>query len=60
METLRTITSDVRRTLKQTKDDLEIPEMQLMYWVLVVADRLRMQHIVKRSSGAHLDRKSVV
>lgn len=54
METLRTITSDVRRTLKQTKDDLEIPEMQLMYWVLVVADRLRMQHIVKRSSGAHL------
>lgn len=56
METLRTIWSDVKRTLAQTKDDLDIPDMQGWYWTLVVADRLRMQHIVKMRSGAYLTR----
>lgn len=54
METLRTIWNDVRRDLKQGKDDLEIPNKQGWYWTLVIADRLRMQHIVKRRSGAFL------
>lgn len=54
METLRTIWNDVRRDLKQTKDDFEIPDKQGWYWTLVVADRLRVQHIVKRRSGAFL------
>ena len=52
METLRTVWYDIKRDLKQNKDDLEIPDAQGMYWTLMVADRLRMQHIVKRSSGA--------
>ena len=54
MESLRTIWNDVRRTLKQTKDDLEIPDRQGWYWTLVIADRLRMQHEVKRDSGAYV------
>ena len=56
METLRTIWADIKRDLKQGKDDKEIPDRQGMYWTLVVADRLRMQHITKRSSGAYLTR----
>jgi hypothetical protein len=56
METLRTFCSDLKIDLKQTKDDLEIPDAQLMYWTLVIGDRLRMQHIVKRRSGAYLTR----
>lgn len=54
METLRTIWSDIKRDLKQGKDDLEIPDKQGWYWCLVVGDRLRMQHIEKRESGAFL------
>lgn len=54
METLRTICSDIALDLKQDKDDADIPELQLWYWALIVADRLRMQHIIKRRSGAFL------
>lgn len=54
MESLRTIWYDIKRDLKQNKDDLEIPDAQGYYWTLMVADRLRMQHIVKRRSGAFL------
>lgn len=52
METLRTVWTDIKRDLKQTKDDLEIPDRQGWYWCLVVGDRLRSQHIEKRDSGA--------
>lgn len=54
MESLRTIWADMARDLKQNSADLEIPDAQGMYWTLVVADRMRMQHIVKRRSGAYL------
>lgn len=54
METLRTICADIAIDLKQVKDDLEIPDRQLWYWVLFTADRLRMLHIQKRRSGAFL------
>ena len=54
MATYRTITSDIVLLLKQDIDDREIAEAQVMYWVLVVADRLRMLHGVKRSSGAYV------
>lgn len=56
MATLREIWYDIKRDLKQGKDDPEIPDAQGYYWTLVVADRLRMQHIVKRRSGAFLQR----
>lgn len=54
METLRTVWYDIKRDLKQNKDDLEIPDAQGFYWTLMVGDRLRMQHILKRRSGAFL------
>lgn len=54
METLRTIASDIKRDLKQNGADLEVPDAQLMYWILVVAERLRGLHIIKRRSGAFL------
>ena len=54
METLRTVWYDIKRDLKQNKHDLEIPDAQGMYWTLMVGDRMRMQHIVKRRSGAFL------
>ena len=54
METLRQVWHDIRRDLKQRKDDIEISDAQGIYWILVVADRMRMQHIEKRSSGAFL------
>lgn len=54
MDTLRTVWYDLKHDLKQVKDDLEISDAQGMYWTLIVADRLRMQHIVKRRSGAFL------
>lgn len=56
METLRTIWYDIRRELKQGKDDPEIPDAQGIYWVIIAADRLRMLHIQKRKSGAFLKR----
>lgn len=52
METLRDIWADIRRDLKQNKDDLEISDMQGWYWTLAAADRLRMLHLQKRRSGA--------
>lgn len=54
METLRTIWADVKRDLKQSNADLEVPDANGMYWCLVVAERLRALHIVKRNSGAFL------
>lgn len=54
MDTLRTIASDLRRILKQNNAELELPDAQLHHWTLYHADRLRMQHIVKRRSGAFL------
>jgi hypothetical protein len=52
MESVRTIWADIARDLKQNGSDLEIPDKQGEYWTLVTADRMRMQHIVKRRSGA--------
>jgi hypothetical protein len=54
MESLRTIWQDIQLDLKQLSDDLEISDAQGLFWVLIAADRLRMQHIEKRSSGAFL------
>ena len=54
MESLRTVWADIARDLKQNGADLEIPDAQGMYWTLIVADRMRLQHIVKRRSGAFL------
>lgn len=52
--TLRTIVDDVSTDLKQVFDDRSIEPAQVAYWVLLVASRLKSQHISKISSGAYL------
>lgn len=51
---LRHIIDDISVTLKQTFDDKIIQRSQIAYWVLLVANTLKSQHIQKRSSGAFL------
>lgn len=51
---LRHIVQDIEVDLRQTFDDKRIQTSQIAYWVIVVANRLRSQHIEKRSSGAFL------
>lgn len=51
---LRHIVNDIEVDLRQIFDDKQIQESQIAYWTLIVADRLRSQHIEKRSSGAFL------
>jgi len=51
---LRHIIDDISKDLKQTHDDLVITDTQVGYWVLMIGNRLKSQHIGKRSSGAFL------
>lgn len=51
---LRHIVDDIVLDLRQNFDDKRIQEAQIAYWVIIVANRLRAQHIEKRSSGAFL------
>ena len=51
---LRHFIDDVATTLKQTFDDKMIQRAQIAYWTLLVANTLKSQHILKRSSGAFL------
>jgi len=60
MVTLNIAVQDCIEDLKQTVDDREISYAQVAYWWLIVADRLRSQHIIKQGipgqerSGAFL------
>jgi len=51
---LRHIVDDIEVDLKQNFDDQQITKAQIAYWTIIVANRLRSQHIEKRSSGAFL------
>lgn len=51
---LRYIVYDLLRDFKQLYSQADISEYQLTFWVLIHADRLRKQHIEKRSSGEYL------
>ena len=52
--TLRYILYDILRDFKQRYDDADISEYQLVYWILIHANRLRKLHIEKRDSGEYL------
>lgn len=52
MATYRTVASDISEIIQQTFDDRKVEFAQVFFWVIVVADRLRMLHEVKRRSGA--------
>lgn len=51
---LRHFIDDISVTLKQTFDDKMIQRSQIAYWTILVANTLKSQHILKRSSGAFL------
>lgn len=52
--TLRLIINDISKDLKQVVDDKEITDIQIGHWVIMLANRLKSQHIAKRDSGAYL------
>lgn len=54
MPSYRTIRDDLSTLLKQHMDDREIQPAQVLYWIIVCADRLRVLHMQKRDSGAFL------
>ena len=51
---LRHIVDDIVLDLRQNFDDKKIQVAQIAYWIIIVGNRLRAQHIQKRSSGAFL------
>lgn len=51
---LRHIVDDFAKNFKQISDDKTIQKSQLAYWTIMIADRLKSQHIAKRDSGAFL------
>jgi hypothetical protein len=51
---LRHICYDIQSDLKQTGDDREITLPKIAFYVLMVGNRIKSQHIEKRDSGAFL------
>lgn len=51
---LRHIVDDIAKDLKQVFDDKIVQRSQIAYWVLMVGNRLKSQHIAKRDSGAFM------
>jgi len=54
MATLRYIANDPYTILRQNYDDSKITLNHVIYWVMVVAERLKSQHIEKRDTGQFL------
>lgn len=50
----RYIAHDLLESFKQLNDDSEISLAQVVFWVNIIANRLRMQHIRKLPTGTHL------
>lgn len=53
-DTLRHIAYDIQSDLKQIGDDREVTLPKVVFYVIMVANRLKAQHIDKRDSGAFL------
>jgi len=51
---LRYIVDDIAVDLKQVMDDKIVQKSQIAFWVVLVGNRLKAQHIGKRDSGAFL------
>ena len=51
---LRYVVDDIAKDLKQVFDDKIIERSQIAYWVLLVGNRLKSQHIAKVDSGAYV------
>ena len=51
---LRHIVDDIATDFRQIDDDKKIQKSQIAFYVIMIANRLKMQHIAKRDSGAFL------
>lgn len=54
MTTYRHIVDELHESLEQTIDDPKLTKSHVAYWVIMMGNRLKMQHISKRDSGAYL------
>lgn len=54
MTTYRFLANDLIEIFRQTNDDSEIGLVQVIFWVNVICNRLKMQHIKKQPTGTHL------
>ena len=54
MITYRHIVYDILGDLKQIYDDAQLTPFKVFFWVLVHADRLKRQHLIKIDSGAYV------
>lgn len=52
--TIRTVVYDILTDFHQIADDRDIQVSQVAHWVVMFGNRLKMQHIGKRDSGAFL------
>jgi len=52
--TLRTVVYDLLTSFHQVADDSDIQASQVAHWVIMFGNKLKMQHIGKRDSGAFL------
>lgn len=51
---LRYIADEIELTIKQTFDDKTIPYSKIVYWIILIGNSLKAQHISKRDSGKFL------
>jgi len=51
---LRHIVDDIAQDLNQVSDDKDVAKSQIAFWVILLGNRLKSQHIGKRDSGAFL------
>lgn len=51
---LRIIVDEISQTIKQTFDDKQVSQAQVAMWVIVVGNKLKGQHLLKRDSGSFL------
>jgi hypothetical protein len=52
--TLRTVVDDLMLDFRQIFDDKRLQKTQIAHWVIMIGNRLLMQHIGKRDSGQYL------
>lgn len=52
--TYRYLANDLLEHFRQLNDDSEIGLTQVIFWINIIANRLRMQHIRKSPTGSHL------
>jgi hypothetical protein len=54
--TIRFVLYDLLNDLKQTVDDSQLTPFRIYYWMCIVGDKLKRQHIQKYDSGAYVTR----